>query len=164
MPKKRSKALILPLPEVVNKSSFRGDDLRRFVFAAVNRCGARGKVTKVIFYDHEWDTPYIHGLALTQPDDANICTGEIDIHLPGGLQENHRDRTELGQILCHEVDHVLGLDHKDMQDWWHLPASWVDDLPLRRKKSTIKDKTQLKLEQDLRDAWWKMQEHDFNSK
>lgn len=60
-------------------------------------------------------------------ENGKIIKEQITI-LNGGLI------TELTQGIMHEIDHVLGLDHKDMQDWWNLPAGYTEGMIIRRKQ------------------------------
>lgn len=57
--------------------------------------------------------------------------GKIQKKEMHALKENFI--TEYAQTLEHEIDHLLGLDHKDMTDWWELPVEYAKSMTIRRK-------------------------------
>jgi len=117
-----------PEPILVNKTPFRGDDLRRFTLAAIRARGAEGAV-KMIEYRI---SPSHRATGLTYCEESRII-----MNFPRGYNARayEDDLTEVAQILIHEIDHVLGLDHKDMRRLDDLEVPWIQGVRLRRRKN-----------------------------
>lgn len=114
-------------PVIINRTDFRGDDLRRIVLRALTSHNARGTVRIVEFR---------HGTSFRTTGVFWIADKKIDISVPRGYA-TRADFVELLQVLSHEVTHALGFDHCDpeMPSWETLDVSWADGLQLRRRKN-----------------------------
>src|SRR5688572_28105392 len=98
------------LPILVNGTDLRTDDIKRFLKAGLKAKGAENCVQTV-------EVVQSHGYRSVGW--AWVDQKKIRLVLPRGFREgNLHDLRELGQVLEHEVDHILGLDHKDMAAWW----------------------------------------------
>lgn len=68
-------------------------------------------------------------------------TGDVCIFIAKGFDGTDKwDITELGQILTHELHHVLGLDHDQMLSWPTLPVDWALKYEIRHQKGKKKEK------------------------
>lgn len=57
------------------------------------------------------------------------------VNMPRGFDSSlEADLIEIAQVLSHELDHALGLDHDEMPCVLDLPVLWVEGLPLRLRK------------------------------
>lgn len=137
------------MPKIVNRTGIRGDDLRRLATIAMTRKGALGNIRYPI-----------HEIQFTLSRDfqnrgwAWVDKGIIQVQVAKGWVGLDWDIKELGQLLEHEIDHCLGLDHLDMAQpsWWLLDASWTTELKLRLRAGHEPPPIEVKL-RCLFDAW-----------
>lgn len=112
--------------KVTNATTFRGDDIRRFTQAGLRGKGNPESVKLVHWTETNSYRP--SGVAY-------VDTGQIVMSISRGFNPLEGwDMLELGQIFEHEVDHCIGLDHKDMQPWSALDPKWIYGLRIRRRK------------------------------
>lgn len=135
----RDYALVLALPRILNRSQFRGDDLRRIVLVAFRTYGFRpDAVASITFIEHYGAN--VTGLAKPAGGTWKApFRGNVLVKLPRALMSGRvHDVSDVYKILVHEMEHCCGLDHPDMVEWWHIPLpDAVRQLPLRRKKGVL---------------------------
>jgi hypothetical protein len=112
-------------PKIVNNSTLRLDDIKRFVETAIRSKGAEGLVTTIEFRQTKREE--CGGWAYTGPK-------LILIELCEKFEGDPHHIFEMAQILEHEIDHILGLEHKDMIEWFDLTPTWHQGLQLRERK------------------------------
>lgn len=134
--KKRSNASV----KMVNRSPYRGDDLLRFIHAGLKAKDCYGLVKTVEFLV----SPYFRTKGYAYCDE-----GRIQVIFPRGF-DPAKDMRELAQVFEHEVDHIFGLEHRDMEDWWTLRPVWQESLKIRLRKNTAKPKVEAVLERKIR--------------
>lgn len=127
-------------PTINNRSPYRGDDLRRFILRGLTAKGALERVREVEVIQ----SPFYRTGGGAYCDEARI-----QLVIPRGFDEQH-DLKELAQVFEHEIDHILGLDHKDMIDWWTFEARWHRGLRLRRRKGEELEADVARLEREIR--------------
>lgn len=98
--------------------------MRRFVHAAAKWADAKEYLKSIEF---------VKARGYEMSGYAWPDSGVIEIRLPKGL-DPEKDRTELAQLLVHELDHLAGDEHPDMQLHWEQKFSWHETLPLRLRK------------------------------
>jgi hypothetical protein len=126
--------------EVVNKTPYRGDDLRRFMYAGLHSKECYNLVKTVEFLV----SPYFRTKGYAYCDEARI-----QIIFPRGFDPSS-DMRELAQVFEHEVDHIFGLEHRDMEDWWTLNPTWQKKLKMRVRAKARKPQVEVNLERQIR--------------
>lgn len=94
--------------------------LKALVARAIQERGAEGILDRIVF----WQTRRQELESCAWCDD-----GCIEVFLP---KDFHLvpDWKSLSQQLVHELDHLLGLDHIDMHEWWDLDVPWAQEQAL----------------------------------
>ena len=114
-----------PVMHIYNNTDYRTDDLRKLFFAAIYSIGDISRVWYItIGYRYSKKIGNCHGWAYSN-------TGRFHISLPN--RPSSIKMKELCQIIQHEIDHCLGLNHSEMLDWWDLKTTWSKDLGKPRK-------------------------------
>ncbi len=105
-----------------NKTEWSTRDLRKFLIAGMQAKGVHHRVVEVI-----------HGRQNAHHGIAWVNTDHLRLSLPGPSAVKHGakvDYLKLAQVFEHEIDHTLGLTHKDMLDWWLLRPTWHEGLTI----------------------------------
>lgn len=126
--------------KMVNRSPYRGDDLLRFIHAGLKAKNCYGLVKTVEFLV----SPYFRTKGYAYCDEARI-----QVIFPRGFNPA-KDMRELAQVYEHEIDHIFGLEHKDMPDWWTLEPTWQEHLRIRLRKDALKPQSEAALERKIR--------------
>jgi hypothetical protein len=109
-----------------NRTEFRTDDLKKIFSTAISSVGDITRVWYItVGYRYTKEAGDCHGWAY-------LNTGRFHIslpHWPSNVKMN-----ELCQIIQHEIDHCLGLNHVEMLNWWKLKPTWNKELERPRKR------------------------------
>lgn len=157
-----------------NKTNWSTKDLRRFFLAGMKAKGIDTRREIRVRYGNHG------GWAVIGGDHVNCYGITVQITLPGPSAVAEKgdgaiDYLKLAQVLEHELDHTLGLNHKDMLDWWTLTPTWHKGLTIEwkepQKKAALlsapekreaharamlkKAETRLKRAKTIRDKWSK---------
>lgn len=62
------------------------------------------------------------------------------------------DMKKFAQVFMHEMDHCLGLRHKDMADWWKFEPTWQEGLEIKWTGDTVVEKKTSEQKQAARTA------------
>lgn len=137
------------LPEIINTSSIRGDDLRRLVARAWKALDCAQELV------YPWTQLVIEPAKDWQSQGYAYCdVGVIKILIARGYAGTAEDTWEVAALLEHELDHLFGEEHSTMEEpkWWFLDASWASTLRLRVRR----DAQPLPIETQIRqliDIW-----------
>lgn len=113
---------------IKNETDYLTIDLRRFFMAGLAAKGAStDKFIRVIYGRGAAHHGYAH--LGVQVGRQHIEANWIQISLPRDAAK--LDLLKLAQVFEHEVDHNLGLQHGEMQDWWTLAPVWQEELVIR---------------------------------
>lgn len=124
---------------ITNHGSYRTDDLRKLISAALRAEGM-------------WAP---NGWCQVEVEDCkgNNCHGLATIGIPAfklmlptlrGPSDNRRKFFEklpvylvkqLAQVAVHEIGHTQGMRHDEMVDWWEFEVPWADGLKVRLAES-----------------------------
>lgn len=98
-----------------NSTAYDGRIIRRWLHAAIEERGVEHLTCEVLYSrqgDHRgYGYLGIPHIKLLVPRDGNVS------------------RVRVAQILLHEIDHTLGLRHREMRSSRHLDFAWSDSLP-----------------------------------
>jgi hypothetical protein len=110
--------------DIENKTRWSTYDLRGFFLAAMKERGIDTLTVEVVYGrgDHVGGRGSYH-------------LPWIKLMIPSGPEINMR---QLAQVTLHEIDHTLGLDHKDMVDWWEIEPTFHEGLSIRWKETPKK--------------------------
>jgi hypothetical protein len=115
-----------PVIYMSNQTEFRTDDLRKIFSTAISSVGDITRIWYItVGYRYTKEAGDCHGWAY-------LDTGRFHIslpHWPSNVKMN-----ELCQIIQHEIDHCLGLNHVEMLNWWKLKPTWNKELERPRKR------------------------------
>lgn len=123
----------MPKLKVINFTQYHTWDLRRFFLAGMTHRGTGPKTVTVQYSRYYGDI----GGSAYMPQKGEPEETDITMLLPGrkyltGKDTNNPlDLLELAQVFEHELDHTMGLDHRDMQEWWDLKPTWHEGLKIR---------------------------------
>lgn len=119
-----------------NRSIYYSPDLRAFFRAGLEWRGLSSPEIKRYFIDvytfvprrrpkkkTEWRSA--HGVALI---------GYPSLVMRLSAYPDRLNLIEVAQVFIHEVDHTLGLNHREMADWWKMEMPWLGDLKIRTKE------------------------------
>jgi len=112
---------------LVNKTAWSSRDLRRFLLAGMRARGVEER-TVIITYG-KWDAH--HGLGWYRYPQLQLSLpGPAAIARALAKGEEPIRYLELAQVLEHEIDHTLGLGHREMIDWWKLRPTWHEGITI----------------------------------
>lgn len=175
----------MPRLRLENETKWSSRDLRRFILAGMRHKGCGDRTVTVVYGKGSalrgWgEYPTYWGVGGKRVSHEGR---RIQLTLPGpsftsqmaelGLEPINY--LTLAQVLEHEIDHTLGLEHKDMIDWWELQPTWHEGLSIEwhepAKKAARqsapekreaharamlkKAETRLKRSKTIRDKWAK---------
>ncbi len=111
--------------KVINETSLPTAKLKLFLKAALKHKGAKLNTARFTY----GTTESVNGEA------SGLRKKSITIFIPRNFCAKGGCKTQLAQIIEHEIDHAFyGLDHHNMPDWWTLPVLWSEKLSLSEKR------------------------------
>jgi len=134
------------LPRIENYTTLRGDDLRRLVQRAFKALGCPQSLV------YTWKSVTFRQSPDWQTFGWTWCEdGHVEINLCRGFTGTAQDVREAAQLLCHEIQHLQGLEHVDMTDpdWWTERVPWARGLKIRLTKKAQQAQA-LKIESQIR--------------
>jgi hypothetical protein len=134
--------------KLVNKTKWADEDVFFLVRAVMDKAGAFDKVRQITVKS---------GKGAGKKDPTKQFSGycyprwkTITIRVPttkfnntrigsDGRRERFRDQTVFNseffaKVLTHELQHLMGIDHRDMMEWWDLDCSYAKDINVRTKR------------------------------
>jgi hypothetical protein len=130
--------------KVVNRTTYDARDIRRFLSAGMRAKGVEWREVEIYYGKgsalHGWGVLGTEGdcnrhgitIRLTLPPPAFVAECRADGRDPV-------DYRKLAQIFEHEIDHTLGLNHKNMIDWWTLEPTWHEGLTIKFAEPEVID-------------------------
>lgn len=115
---------------VVNETRVYTRDLRRLIRTALVWCGVaeNGLICEFRFSYLKTDDLYgARGWAYTEES-------RIEVLIPNRFENGALHRRWIAQVLCHEIHHMMGLDHRDMIPVDKIRVPWVAGLGLRVRR------------------------------
>lgn len=83
-----------------------------------------------------------HSLTMTMPKPRKDGLVRDGIMIDGEIVDRYGANVHnLARVYIHEVDHNLGLRHKDMSEWWNIDVSWLPEnelIPMKVKAPKAK--------------------------
>ena len=114
-----------PVINLYNRTDYSTVDLRRIMSTAISEIGDITRVWYVtVGYRYKKEIDDCDGWAY-------IDTGRFHIDLP--YKSKDLNMKELCQVIQHEIDHCLGLEHVEMVEWWDINPKWKRGLRKPRK-------------------------------
>lgn len=112
---------------LVNKTAWSSRDLRQFLLAGMRAKGVEDR-TVIVTYG-KWDAH--NGLGWYRYPQLQLSLpGPTAIARALAKGEEPIRYLELAQVLEHEIDHTLGLGHREMMDLWKLRPTWHQGLTI----------------------------------
>lgn len=129
--------------DIRNETHYRGDDLRRFIRAAMTEAGLDDGSPCIVYIDYAKQTGVrtaggatFYGSAWS-PKRGVVRRWRLS--LPPKLENLSPAQIKMAaQIATHELDHTKGLSHRDMAKWWTMPVVWSEGLQVRARKPKTK--------------------------
>ena len=130
--------------EVVNGTAYDTRDIRRFLSAGMR---AKGVEWREVIIDYGKGSALSGWGVLGTEGDCNRhgITIRLTLPSPAFVAECRADGTDpigykgLAQVFEHEIDHTLGLKHKDMVGYWTLEPTWHEGLTIRFVEPEVVD-------------------------
>lgn len=141
--------------KLTNKSKWDTRDLRKIVLKCIRIEGCRKDLIVKMSTLRKDTEGYVRGEAqfngrlirirLKAPSEIRYRPAYHHVAYMGELLLRSL-KTELAQVILHEIQHIRGNEHRDMIESWDLKVDWVLEFELRPKKETSKPERNLREE------------------